>query len=194
MKNDILFSKKARKAMYICGAIFSLYLYSCSKSNAVDHPRRVYKKYKALVTWTGNSANFVDNPQTTDYDPPQSVSVFFQLRKDDTTSCCVQDKRESYSWAWVAFDNEDFLSYESLWAVTDRKDPIFAGAGNIANIMDIKVTNDETDTAHAKIIPPAVAVRIRVYPEDSQTPLLDTTVTVKEDPVFPIKLDTAETE
>lgn len=178
-KQQLLFGNY-KIAFLAAGLFIGIWFNSCTKGGQINHFDDGRKHYRILVTWSGNPANLVNHASGDTLDVAQEIAVDFEVFKGDTTACCVGDKRIIDSTGWyngsTSFDNEDLLSNDSLWAITDGEEGV--------NTLRINASNDEildysdyyNSGPKKKVVPPSVSVRIRVFPPESQTILLDTTI------------------
>lgn len=180
MKNKTLFNKTITVFLSLSGFIISFCFFSCSKSNPVNPVNDGIKHYRILVTWTGNRANLVPGPPgPPNYENPnQEVSASFSESDGNGLWCCMFDPRDSSSSAEVGYTNEDFLKYDSLWSYTQ----------DVVDSIHIGVFNDGIQPV-TPLAPPAVTIRVRIFPQNSQKTLLDSSFVLTNyfGPIFPYK-------
>lgn len=169
-----------KKIIFVTSIIILSGLYSCSKTSSVQHLDDGRKHYRVLVTWTGNRANLVNHASGDTLDVAQDISIDFSVTKGDTSACCVGDKRiidsiGRYDGS-TEFDNADLLSNDSLWAITDGEKGVDTLHIHVLNDEELDYSDYYNSGPKSKVVPPAVSVRLQIFPPNSQTLLFDTTI------------------
>lgn len=176
MKSKISPLKNGQFPVFMAGMAINAGQYSCQKRKSPGHAERHFKNYSVLVTWTGTPDNLVSHMTPANTDVAQSIVVAFDGTKQDTTACCVQNKRKNYSEGLVGFGDAGLLSDDSLWVITDGEEGIDTLHISAHNGEKLDYSDYYYSGPEGRVVPPEGSVRIGVFPFDRQSLLLDTTI------------------